>query len=109
MLVASEMVTKCPSKYENATDALTVGQLLGYGESIYGKPLKVNGTVDPGSLKPAGEGTRLVLVDGETGESLPILFDGALSDEIADGSALVILGSLNEDGSFEATDVALEG
>src|SRR5699024_939475 len=31
VLNASELVTKCPSKYENATDALSVSQLIGYG------------------------------------------------------------------------------
>ena len=33
----------------------------------------------------------------------------ALSDEIAEGSSLVITGSLSADGRFTATDVALEG
>ena len=31
VLECSELVTKCPSKYENADSALTVEQLLGYG------------------------------------------------------------------------------
>ena len=33
----------------------------------------------------------------------------ALSDEIAEGSSLVVTGSLSADGGFTATDVALEG
>ena len=33
----------------------------------------------------------------------------ALSDEIAEGSSLVVTGSLSADGKFAATDVALEG
>lgn len=41
VLECSELVTKCPSKYENADSALTVEQLLGYGESVYGKVVKV--------------------------------------------------------------------
>ena len=38
---------------------------------------------------------------------LPVLFEDALSDEVKDGSVLVLTGSLNEDGKFHATDVAI--
>ena len=103
VLECSELVTKCPSKYENADSALTVEQLLGYGESVYGNVVKVAGSVGAGSLKAAGQGDRFILVDAETGDSMPV------SDGIADGSAVVLTGSLGDDGKFAATDVALEG
>ena len=109
VLECAELVTKCPSKYENADSALTVEQLLGYGESVYGNVVKVAGSVGAGSLKAAGQGDRFILVDAETGDSMPVVFEGALSDGIADGSAVVLTGSLGADGKFAATDVALEG
>lgn len=109
VLECSELVTKCPSKYENADSALTVEQLLGYGESVYGNVVKVAGSVGAGSLKAAGQGDHFILVDAETGDSMPVVFEGALSDGIADGSAVVLTGSLGADGKFAATDVALEG
>ena len=109
VLECSELVTKCPSKYENADSALTVEQLLGYGESVYGNVVQVAGSVGAGSLKAAGQGDRFILVDAETGDSMPVVFEGALSDGIADGSAVVLTGSLGADGKFAATDVALEG
>ena len=109
VLECSELVTKCPSKYENATEALTVGQLLSYGDEVVGKVVKVAGSVGAGSLKAAGQGDRFILVDAETGDSMPVVFEGALSDGIADGSAVVLTGSLGADGKFAATDVALEG
>lgn len=113
VLQCSELVTKCPSKYENAAEALGVSDLLGYGESILNKPVKVCGPVKDGSLaaaESAGSGAvRLVLVDAnDSSVELPIIFDGALSDEVTDGSSLVITGIMNADGSFEASDVALE-
>ena len=109
-LEATELVTKCPSKYESATDALTVGQLLGYGESVHGKVVKVSGTVGAGTLGPAGQDVRFRLTDDESlSVTLPVSFDGALSDEVADGSAVVLTGALGADGTFAATDVALEG
>ena len=109
VLECSELVTKCPSKYENADSALTVEQLLGYGESVYGNVVKVAGSVGAGSLKAAGQGDRFILVDAETGVAMPVVFEGALSDEVSDGSAVVLTGSLGADGKFAATDVALEG
>lgn len=109
VLECSELVTKCPSKYENADSVLTVEQLLGYGESVYGNVVKVAGSVGAGSLKAAGQGDRFILVDAETGEAMPVVFEGALSDEVSDGSAVVLTGSLGADGKFAATDVALEG
>lgn len=109
VLRASELVTKCPSKYENATDALTISQLVEYGEKVYDKPVKVAAQVKAGTLAAAGSEERFFLEESETGQVLPVVYDGALSDEISDGSKLVVTGSYSADGSFKATDVALEG
>lgn len=109
VLQCSELVTKCPSKYENADSALTVSQLLGYGDSVAGNVVKVAGSVKAGTLTAAGMGDRFVVVDAEDGSELPVAFDGALSDEVADGSTVVLTGSIGADGKFAATDVALEG
>ena len=86
-----------------------MGQLLGYGESIHGKVVKVSGTVGAGTLGPAGQDVRFRLTDDEAlSVTLPVAYDGALSDEVTDGSAVVLTGALDADGSFIATDVALE-
>ncbi len=108
VLHATELVTKCPSKYENASSALSVSDLLGYGDAVVGKTVKMSGAVS-GSLKAAGSAERFVLSDASSSQSISVAFDGALSDEIVEGSSLVVTGSLSEDGSFKATDVALEG
>ncbi|MDR1088311.1 MAG: cytochrome c maturation protein CcmE [Coriobacteriales bacterium] len=107
VLECSELVTKCPSKYETATDALSVSQLLGYGASIEGKPLKVYGYVKPQSLGSVEAAQRLVLVDGATDVELPVLFTGAMPDTVGDNSVLVVTGSLNSSGQFNATTLAL--
>lgn len=125
VLSCTELVTKCPSKYENAESALTVSRLLEYGDDVVGKVVKVAGVVGEGSLKAAGQGERFTLVDsqgdvasGASGiDSAPsvepariaVVFDGALSDEIVEGSSVVLTGSIGQDGRFAATDVALEG
>ena len=110
-LVASELVTKCPSKYESATDALTVSRMLEYGDSIVDTTVKLTGTVVEGTLTAAGSGEpRFMLADGaDASVQVPIEFDGALPDGIVDGTSVVITGSLSASGSFVATDVAQEG
>ena len=109
VLLASELVTKCPSKYENATDALDVAQLVGYGKDIEDKPVKITGAVKAGTLAAAGQGDRLSLVSSDGATEVAVLYDGASPDTIGDGSVLVVTGSLQADGKFAATDVALEG
>ena len=59
--------------------------------------------------KAAGEGDRFVLVDPENGEELAVEFNDAISEEVKDGSSLVLTGSMNAQGKFSATEVALEG
>lgn len=109
-LVASELVTKCPSKYESATDALTVSRMLEYGDSIVDTTVKLTGVVE-GALSAAGSGEpRFVVADGaDASVQVPIEFDGAMADGIVDGTSVVITGSLSDSGSFVATDVAQEG
>ena len=109
VLHASELVTKCPSKYENASEALTITRQLEYGEEVVGKPVKVAGEVKAGTLATAGSGERLVLVDPESKDELSVLYDGAIPEDVGDGTSLVLTGSLNDQGKFAATDLALEG
>ncbi|MBQ9021385.1 MAG: cytochrome c maturation protein CcmE [Eggerthellaceae bacterium] len=110
-LVASELVTKCPSKYESGMDALSVEQMLGYGDKVMNKTVKVAGTIQPGSQNPAGSGDRFVLVDAEdSATTVAVQCDIALSDEtVADSAKVVLTGNMIESGKFVATDVALEG
>lgn len=109
VLQVSELVTQCPSKYENSEDSLSVDELLEYGDSVIDTTVKVSGIVQDGSLSTVDADERFVLLDADTGTELPVAYDGALSDEIGDGSTLVLTGSISSDGTFNATDVALEG
>lgn len=109
VLHASELVTKCPSKYESASNALTVERLLEYGSEVYDKPVKIIGEVKADTLKPAGQGDRFVLLGEEGTEEIPVEFDGALSEEIQEGTTVIVSGSLGSNLKFIATSVALEG
>ena len=109
VLVCSELVTKCPSKYENATDALSVSDLIGYGDAVLNKPVKVVGVVKAGSLMGVDAHERFVVLDGESTADLHVKYAGALPDKISECSQVVLTGSIGADGSFTATDVALKG
>lgn len=109
-LNCTELVTKCPSKYENAEGALALQELLAYGNSVIGKPVKVVGAIKEGSLSSIQADSRFTLRDLESTYDLRVLYDGALPDSANEGSQIILTGSLCEDGkSFEATDVALNG
>lgn len=109
-LEASELVTKCPSKYESGTDALTVSRMLEYGNEIENKTVKVEGIVQAGSQQPAGSDVRFVLVDTQDASaSVPVHFDGALSDEASADQAKVVLTGNMDGNIFNATDVSIEG
>ncbi len=108
-LVATELVTKCPSKYENASEALSVSSLLGYGQSMIGKTVKLEGVLaDPG-MGTVDQPIRFTLEDASAaGAQVAVHYEGAISQEQSlPGSKLVIQGALGDDGVFNATSVAM--
>ena len=110
VLACSELVTKCPSKYETATDALTLARLRDYGGAIYDKTVKVQGAIADDGVADVTSEVRFQLVDAEgAADPLPVAYAGALSEDVTAGAAVVLLGSLGEDGLFHCTEVALEG
>ena len=113
VLECSELVTKCPSKYESVEGALTVADLLDYGDKIIDKPVKVGGKIAAGTLVGVDSDIRFsiadeVRADGSDPVLLRVRFDGGLSEETVVGSRVVLTGSLAKDGAFVATNVALE-
>jgi len=111
VLYCSELVTKCPSKYESGTDALQVARMLEYGDDVLDKTVRVTGVVKAGSQNAAGQGDRFVLVDAEDGASeVAVTFGDAVSEEtLADNATVVLTGHMCDNGKFDATNVALEG
>lgn len=105
-LQATELLTKCPSKYESAEGSLTVANLNASGDSIVGQDVKVAGDIVSGTLVPAGQAEDRFTLTSD-GESIPVVYNGALPDGVEDGSSVIVSGSLSSDGSFVATDVAL--
>lgn len=107
---AKYLVTKCPSKYESATGALTVNDVINRADEFTGAAtLKVTGFVVAGSIADAGAPVRFQIADStEGGTPLDVAFGGGLPDDLAEGVKVVITGSLEDDGVFQCAEVALD-
>jgi cytochrome c-type biogenesis protein CcmE len=106
VLHATELVTKCPSKYESAEGSVTADYIETRGDQLIGVDIKLAGYVKPGTLVAAGSEERFTLYS--QGAEVPVAYDGAMSDEIGDDSAVIVSGALDASGIFVATDVALD-
>ena len=86
----------------SATYYYTVSELSGQGSSIYGENVRVNGQVTPGSVQQeaAGRTMRFTIIEGE--EDLPVVYQGVVPDAFKVGNEVVVEGSLNSDGIFQA-------
>ncbi len=98
---ADELMTSCPSKYTSAAEASPVSEIVG-NEAVVGKPSEVTGLVAADSIAADG----FVLEDLETGDTLEVAFTGALPENVAEDTQVVVGGSLGEDGVYVATTVA---
>lgn len=105
-LVASSIVTKCPSKYESAQGALTVENLLEQKNELGSAEVKLAGYIKKDTLKPAGtSGPRFILES--QGAQINVIYNDALSEEFTDNVGVVLTGSLDAEGQFVARDAAI--
>ena len=100
-LAATELVTKCPSKYESAEGSLTVKGLLDQGDSMVGVDTKVCGYVR-GEVNAVDADVRFVIES--QGFSMDVAWDGGMDEDVTDGTAVVVTGQLSEDGTFVASE-----
>lgn len=103
-VVAGELLTKCPSKYESAEGALTVTMILDNADIYDGQDVKLAGYIKEDTLVPVGtDDGRFVLYSQD--DEIVVEYDGAIPDGVGEGSSVVLTGRLN-DGRFVATDLA---
>ena len=107
VLESEDMITKCPSKYESATGALTIRDLLADGDDIIGKSVRLTGYVVNGSILPPGGPVRFIIADEGGDPTVDVFYDGALPEGMVDGSQVVLGGMLDEQGVFDAVSVSL--
>jgi cytochrome c-type biogenesis protein CcmE len=108
VLKADDMITKCPSKYSTNTGAETIDVLLAHKSAVIGKPIRITGFLKPGTLKNAGAADRFTLqATSEGGETLVVKFEGSMPSGTKDDVDLVLGGSLDSAGAFDATSVSI--
>lgn len=100
-LTCTEMVTKCPSKYESAEGSLTVKGLLGQGDSMVGQETKVCGYVT-GAVNGIDAAYRFTIESQDA--TINVVWDGGLDEAVTDGAAVVVSGQLQADGTFLASE-----
>lgn len=92
----------------SATYYYTVSEFVEQEDSINDKVVRVNGQVAPGSVvQEPGEFTLRFSIAGG-GESIPVVYQGVVPDSFKAGSNIVIEGSLDSVGTFQAKTLMMK-
>ncbi len=105
---STDMITKCPSKYQSAKDSMTVSELLA-DKNVGITFTKVSGYVVPNSLVAPGGAERFKLADNANGSgaTVSVAYSGAVPTGMTT-KKIVVSGKPQTDGTFQATDVAVD-
>jgi len=74
-------------------------------EAPQGRPFRIGGLVETGSVKRQPDGVTVHFVVTDTAKSIPVVFRGALPDLFKEGKGVVAQGRLEADGAFHASEV----
>lgn len=74
-------------------------------EAPQGRPFRIGGLVEPGSLKRIPNSVDVAFVVTDTAQRVPVVYSGLLPDLFKEGKGVVAQGSLAPDGTFKATEV----
>lgn len=71
-----------------------------------GQPVRLGGMVKPGSIETQPDGITVnFVVTGNEASAIPVTYSGILPDLFVENSGVVAEGSLQEDGTFLATNL----
>ena len=74
-------------------------------EAPQGRPFRVGGLVEAGSVKRIPNSVDVSFVVTDTVQRVPVVYSGLLPDLFKEGKGVVAQGSLAPDGTFKATEV----
>ena len=75
------------------------------GEVPKGRPFRIGGMVEDGSLKREGDGLTVHFVVTDTAKRVPVTYKGIWPDLFKEGKGAVAQGQLAPDGTFVASEV----
>ncbi len=71
-----------------------------------GQAVRLGGMVQPGSIDMQSDGVTVAfIVTGNEASAVPVVYSGILPDLFVEGSGVVAEGSLQQDGTFLATNL----
>ena len=74
-------------------------------EAPQGRPFRIGGLVEAGSLKRIPNSVDVSFVVTDTVQRVPVVYSGLLPDLFKEGKGVVAQGTLGADGTFKATEV----
>ena len=74
-------------------------------EAPRGKPFRIGGMVETGSLKRESDGLTVRFRVTDTAQTIPVVYTGILPDLFKEGKGVVAQGRLGAGGVFEASEV----
>ena len=75
------------------------------GKAPTGKPFRIGGLVEPGSVQRVGDGTTVQFRVTDNARAIQVAYTGILPDLFKEGRGVVAQGLLEADGRFRATEV----
>jgi len=92
----------------SAVYALTIGELKGRGSAIYGRGVRVGGTVVANSITYDASQVLLQFVLVDSGDILHVAYKGARPDMLRDSAEVFVEGKYQPDGTFAAAKLLLK-
>ena len=88
---------------QGATYWVTVGELLQRPPGTLPARVRLGGTVEPGTVRwdPSHRHLSFIMTDGQRG--VPVAYSGVVPDIFAEGRQVVVEGTRDAAGTFEAT------
>ena len=74
-------------------------------EAPQGRAFRIGGLVEPGSLKRDADSLTVRFRVTDTAQTISVVYTGLLPDLFKEGKGVVAQGTLQQDGSFRATEV----
>jgi cytochrome c-type biogenesis protein CcmE len=87
----------------SATYYLTPSELQALGPEAFEQTVRVDGTVAPGNIEWSGKSLVLKFTITDEGASFPVTYRGVVPDTFKAGGEVIVEGTYNADGTFEAT------
>jgi len=93
---------------DSSTYYYTVDELLTDSELDTGQNVRVQGTVEIGSVQENDDTREVQFVLTHNNYSIPVVYSGIIPDAFKEGNDAVVEGNIEEDGTFRAHTISVK-